>query len=650
MQDEIPPDIKPMSEDEILACVKAEEDSAAVWCNEVGSSREQAMDYYYGKPLGDEEEGRSQVVSNDVCDVIEWLMPEFMRTFAGDEDLIEFEAVNNDVEGAELATKYVNHIINSDNDGFTAKHDTIKDGLLSKLGIFKWQWVEKVEPIDRDYTGLSEMSMAVLMQELQSNAGDTEVKILAHDMTEDESGQPVYAMRVRMLRKWGQVEICAVPPEELLIPRNAAAISQSLRYMAHRTKKSRSDLVAMGYKLAEVMELPAFEANTWNSGLSSSRFEGDYGADIPIQNKMAQEVEYTEHYILMDADGDGITERMLVCVSGNKVLRAEAVASLPFAGWSPVRMSHSAIGRSVADLVIDIQRLQTALLRGTMDNIYSVNAGGRKEVVSGQVNMDDLLTARVDGVIRVKAPGMIRDIPTPFIGEQTMRVMEMVRQMREERSGANRHQQGITAQGLHDTATGAMAMMEQMQQRSELMIRLYAECLKQLYSGVLDLVVRHQDKSRQIRIGGKVLTIDPSAFKERYGLRVKVGSGNASKERKKVDLEYIFGKQALAIQDGMATRGMIYNTLTDMVGLTAMKDVARYFLDPASPEAQRIQAQKQAPQDDPLVKAEIVKGQVQMEINAQKDKFNRQERGVDNAEKMTELSLQYGISLPGSVV
>lgn len=643
-QEDLPSDVRPMTKEEILAAVKAEEANAKSWGEEIAGSRQTAVDYYYGRPLGDEEDGCSQVVSNDVCDVIEGEMPDFVRTFCGDDDLIEFEATGTDVEGAALATKYVRHVVHVDNDGFTVLHDYIKDGLLEKVGCLKWQWVEKVEPIDRDYTGLTEMSMALLMQDIQDKAGDMEVKILAQDSVETPNGT-AYSLRVRMLRKWGQVEICAVPPDELLIPRNTRTIDQSTRYLGHVTPKSRSDLVAMGYPIADVMDLPEYTDDLWREGVDGNTF----GLDVPVQNKMAQMVEYIEHYCLMDADGDGITERLLVCTSGNVVLRAEAVASLPFAVWSPVRMSHSAVGRSDADLTLDIQRLNTALLRGTMDNIYSVNSGGRKEVVTGKVNMDDLLTQRTDGIVRVKEPGQIRDMTTQFIGTQTMQVMDMVRRMRDERTGVNRNQQGITAEGLHQSTDAAMNMLDALQARVELKMRLCAEGIKKMYAGVLDLIVRHQDAPRAIRIGGKVLNIDPSAFRENYGLRVKVGSGNASKDRKRADLEYIFAKQGQAFQQGMATNEHIYNTLSDMVALTTQRDVARYFLDPASPQAKQLAAQKQQQPDDPIVQAEKAKVQGDLVRAAQKDKFDREARDVEHKETMTDLSLKYSVPLPGSV-
>lgn len=643
-------EFRPMTDDDILAVITAEEANAQAWSDERDAETSMALDYYFSKPLGDEEAGRSQVVSNDVCDVVEWLMPEFIRVFAGDDDLVEFEATGSDTKGAELATKYVRHIINVDNDGFTLIHDAAKDGLLSKIGCFKWMWVEKTEHIDRDYTDLDDMAMAMLLQDLHAKAGDMEVKIIAHSEETDASGQVTHDVTIRMVREWGQVEVCAVPPEQIRVTRGTAAINQSTRYFAHVYTKTRSELIAMGYPADKVMDLPAYDGNSIAGGITTARFAGTMNAvNSPVQNKMAEEVEYGEHFCLMDADGDGIAERMMVVKSGHEILRADPVSGLPFSAWSPVRMSHSAIGRSVADLVLDIQRIRTALLRGTMDNIYSVNAGGRKEVVKGQVNMDDLLTQRPGGVVRVKAPGMIRDMPVEFIGGQTMPLMDMIRAMRDERTGQMRHQQGVTAEGLHESTQAAMSMIESMQARTELMLRLYAEALKQMYAGVLDLVVRHQDKPRQVRIAGEVLNIDPAAFKERYGLRVKVGSGNASKDRKRADLEMILGKQASALPVGLSTPQHIYNTLKDIVSLTTQKDATRYFLDPASPQARQMAAQRK-PQEDPLVLAEKVKGQVDMAKAEQQARFDAQDRMLDHAEWATEQTLKFGIPVPGSTV
>ncbi|KRQ94969.1 hypothetical protein CQ12_38220, partial [Bradyrhizobium jicamae] len=67
---------------------------------------------------------------------------------------------------------------------------------------------------------------------------------------------------------------------------------------------------------------------------------------------------------------------------------------------------HRFFGRSVADLIMDIQRIKTALIRGALDNLYLHN-NPRVEVAeanAGQNTLDDLLVSRPGGVVRTKTP------------------------------------------------------------------------------------------------------------------------------------------------------------------------------------------------------------------------------------------------------
>lgn len=647
-----------MSDADILALVNAEMSAAEQWGEELSGDREMALDYYYGRPLGDEEEGHSRVVTSDVADTIEWMMPDLVRTFASDEELIAFVSNKPDDTTAETATKLAHHVFFSENDGFRLIHDSIKDGLLTKTGALKWQWVTKKEPIDQDYRGLSEMEMAMLMQRLEQEAGEgAEVSILSQEVAQDGT----YSIRVRVMRVYGKVEIEVVPPDELLIPRTAKVIDDSCRYVGHKIKtKTRSDLVAEGVPYETVIDLPKM-TDDW-SGDTVSRFNGSFGGDQPTQNTMMEVVEYYEHYVLADLDGDGIAERSLICTSGNEILRRETIASLPISVWSPVRMPHSAIGRSIADRIIDIQRINSALMRGTLDNIYAVNAGGRYEVVSGQVNMDDLLTMRPGGVIRTKAPGMLRPLPVEYIGDKTMQVMEMVRTMREERTGVNKHAQGLNAETMHQTAAGALAVMDQGKALGELIARLYAEfCLKPCFAGILDLTARYQDTRKQILVSGKALEIDPSAFREKYGLRVKVGSGNVRKSEKQASLLDVLQRQTLAMQAGspLVDMGRIFNTLSDLEESRGLLS-SRYWIDPASPEAQQAMAGKRE-RPDPLVEAEMVKAQsrekeaaARLELQGAKEAesatLKRLELASEEERAYTEMELKYSTNIPGAKI
>src|SRR5690606_4720812 len=116
-----------------------------------------------GEPYGDEEDGRSQAISRDVLETVEWLMPDLLRVFMGSDDVVHYEPVGPEDEQAAIqATDYANHIFWKDNPGYQLMYDWFKDALLQKVGVLKVWWAEE-EKVKRDtYTGLSFVTVTEL--------------------------------------------------------------------------------------------------------------------------------------------------------------------------------------------------------------------------------------------------------------------------------------------------------------------------------------------------------------------------------------------------------------------------------------------------------------------------------------------------------
>ena len=66
--------------------------------------------------------------------------------------------------------------------------------------------------------------------------------------------------------------------------------------------------------------------------------------------------------MLVDYDGDGIVERRKICMVGNTVLENEKCGSVPICAWTPLIMPHRHVGRSMAEMVEDIQKTKTGIL------------------------------------------------------------------------------------------------------------------------------------------------------------------------------------------------------------------------------------------------------------------------------------------------
>ena len=136
-----------MTESELVAHLGTEIQSATGYANsELSNQREDAMKYYLGEKFGNEIDGRSEIVTTDVRDTIEYIMPSLMRIFTTHNNIAEFEPQGpEDVEMARQATDYVNYVFMRQNNGFKVLYDAFKDALISKTGIIKHYWEEKTE-------------------------------------------------------------------------------------------------------------------------------------------------------------------------------------------------------------------------------------------------------------------------------------------------------------------------------------------------------------------------------------------------------------------------------------------------------------------------------------------------------------------------
>jgi hypothetical protein len=105
-----------------------------------------ALDYYMSDM--DEEmpapDGRSSVVSSDVQDTIEALLPVLLDIFVSGEHVVEFQPTGAaDEDSAKEETDAVNYVFHEQNDGFLTLYQFFKDALLQKNGFIKVWWEQE---------------------------------------------------------------------------------------------------------------------------------------------------------------------------------------------------------------------------------------------------------------------------------------------------------------------------------------------------------------------------------------------------------------------------------------------------------------------------------------------------------------------------
>jgi len=83
-----------LSNEEIRAILSAEINGALGYLGgQLSEQRKKSVEYYLGEKLGTEIDGRSQVVSTDVADTIETILPNLLRIFTASDRTVICEPV-----------------------------------------------------------------------------------------------------------------------------------------------------------------------------------------------------------------------------------------------------------------------------------------------------------------------------------------------------------------------------------------------------------------------------------------------------------------------------------------------------------------------------------------------------------------------------
>lgn len=630
-----------MTDTELCALIERESSNALGYNDLLADVRRKSLEYYFGDATGDlappEVEGRSKVVSKDLMDAVEWIMPSMMRTFAGSDEVCRFEPDGPEDEQACLdATSFVSHVVMEQNPGFVVLHDAIKNALIQRMGVVKVYADTASDEREEVYQGLDALGAEALV-------ADPEVEVV------EVSQDPVTGLAtIRVRRRWEVKKYCVegVPPEEFGINKDARSIEDA-RFVEHKVKRTLSELKSMGYDPDLVDSLRSDDALEWGGEEDERRSRDESwtaGSNDESGDDSERVVTLTEAYLRCDYDGDGVAEYRRVVKAGKVILENEVTDDHPFALFSPILMPYRPIGLSLWDLLEDIQRIKTVLTRQVLDSAYLSN-NNRTEVVENKVNLDDLLNPRPGGMVRVKEIGAMREIQTPFMGQAGLGVIEYFNGVRDARSGVSEMNQGLTgqeiaksnigSQGVEVLATAAM-------QRVELMARVFAETgVKRLWQLVLKLVTQYQDRPAQLKVNGRWLAVNPREWKTRYRCTITVGMAGATRGAQIQNLLQILNLQREALPTGLADLAKIHNTLSRLVEQMGYRDADQFFSEPQQAQMPQ-QPEQGSAEAQALVQAEQIKAQTAMQ-KAQMDNQTRlqvEQMQIESAERIAQLEQQ----------
>jgi hypothetical protein len=583
-----PVESTPMTEEDLRSLI-AKEISAGIgeWSSELSERRTTAMKLYNGLAYGDEVEGYSAVVSRDIYESVQQILPDLLETFVGGDEVARvLPTTERDEEEAQVTTARLNHLFLHENPGFEIAHHWIVDALIQKNGIVKF-WVEEYEEVT-----------PFEKQDIPSEAVGVMLSMGVRMTKFDETSPGMFHCVGEITKRKQRIIIENVPPEEFGINR-AARSMKSARCAFHITTTTAGALRELGYPADMIDMCPSpsgfedteeEEARAYNEGGEVEGFSE------PFREGADKEKEVAEVYIWVDFDGDGKSELRRVMVGGRRatvVFSNDVVSFIPFASISPTLVPHRFFGTSIADALEDIQRINTVVKRQFLDGLYASTRP--RYAVTGNAktgpdcDVGELDTLRAGGHVTVYQAGALQPLQVTDATTPALMGLEYLRGLREERIGVSRVNTGSAfaagddATKLHGTAKGLQMLQASANKRVALIARIMAETgFKDLFQGLYRLL-REVDGETEFQGRSGWAKSTPEMFETPRQVRISVGLGYGDRKERLEGLMMMTGLQERLTQ---AVPGQIvrpehaYNLVDEICDVLGYRNANRFFGDP----------------------------------------------------------------------
>jgi hypothetical protein len=637
-----------MTERELRAAIDGEVRQAlGKESGQLAIQREAALDLYLGKPLGNEVPGRSAIVSRDAMETVEWALPSMLRVFAQREVMSFIPVGAEDEDLALQEAMYVNHVVMQDNPGFVIFYTWFKDAFISKVGYVKAYWEEKETVETVEYTGQTVEQITKLMEDLQAeDDGEYEIAGQESRTIKTELGPlEVFDVQIKCKKKRGAVTIINLPPEEVVVGKRTRMRLCDTDFIGHLITPTRSDLVAMGFPKDLVKTITEYDWVEASEADARNTVEDDNGgSDDDAADFWSKELRLLEAYIRIDFDRDGYAELRRCIVTGDGILLNEETDHIPIYSLTPIPMPHRHVGLSLIDTIADLAIYKTQLMRQLLDNAYLSN-NKRMFYDRNTVNITQLMVNRPGAHVAVNgnpSSAVWALEPTPII-RNVAPVIDYLDTVKASRIGIDRMTSGLDPDVLQNATKGAIDVAtNKAAERIETIARIFAETgVKELFLGVHRLLRQHQDWVRQIRLKSQWIPVDPSGWRTRSDIVVNAGLGNNTRDEVRQNLQLMGLAQEKAAAAGIILPKNVYKLFARMQRELGF-ETAGFATDPESQEFQQHQ-QTQQPPEDPLLQAQKLKSQVDMQkFQAQQelDKYETQIRAKELQLREREAALK----------
>lgn len=609
-------------EDEQLLAILANERSNSIGFDEddaLADEREKALNYYKGEmPDVPALPNRSKAVSTDVADAIETILPDLVEIFTG-EDVATFSPVGpEDEDAARQETEYVNHVFFDQNPGFLNLTTYFKDACLSKTGVMTWRWEEPRYGDEEVFEGRTAMEAQKLAQFGEIVSVEPEPVVVTQ-------AEPTFKITLKQVIKRGCVKVRCFPPEDFTVGRDTVWLPEAT-YCALRSRRRVQELIEDGIdrELAESLSDYGDDDTTLDNARDTVEEHEEKAEGVGL----LRTVEVVQHFIRLEG-------KVLSVLTGNdeKVLLDKSeVSHIQASAITPYMMTHRFYGESVADKLLEIARIKTALTRMALDSGYfALNQRMQVDVnKSNEWTLSDLMRNEPMMPVRVDAIGAVAPIQSGGLSFDAFGALEYFETMGEKRTGIVRNANGLNPDTLHDTAKGMQALVSAAQKRVRFIARQFAETgVKDAFLGIHALIRENVTQAEKFRFNGKWKDTDPTEWGSRNDMTIEIGLGSSGVDQEIQKLRFIGDAISEVRSDPqlapMVTPTNVYNLLSRLIQKSGFKAPELFITDPSQqpqqttqPDPAQVQAQAEMQKLQAELAADQAKAQGELEVAREK--------------------------------
>ena len=668
---------KPMTETELIAAID-DADNRAYGSNlsnltaALSAERALNIDLYLGKNVDPAPEGQSNVIDRTIFETVQWILPSLCRIFANGDDVVSVVPMNEtDIEQAKQESAYLNWLINNKHPWFDLFLEWCTDALLTKNAYFLVYRDNKRTVDIEKYEGQTKIGVSMLLQDQNVQVIDSRqypAPDLPPEPVIDQTGQPVfdengqvqmapamlYDVVIRRSNEGKDLCIRTLPPERVKVDQRAFSwrIDDRCGYFEYWEETTLTELREQGWDIpTDIADDPELytQEDYARDQYGERRLERYKPTDPSMRRVKARMI-----WIRCDYDGDGKAELLQILRVGRRIFSQEEVSRIPVASGVACPLPHRHIGVAVADMVTDIQRIKTAILRQGLDNLYVAN-NPQKVLNEQYVNLDDALISRAGGIIRATDINQIRYEQMPFVFPQAVAGLEYMDQVRQARTGVNNNFSGVDSQQLSNIQPGTVGQLSSMAAERVVQIaRILAFAIEDLFSIIHEQTLKMGHKKEAMQIAGKWVEVDPGSWKKRTAFKIAVAFAAGNKDAQVGRLMAILQKQSEALQLGIpvCTPENYYNTLMELTKAVDFTAPERFWMDPIKmpprpppppPEGVQTAAIK-AQSDQKITAAELMQREVESERAAALERYKiDSSAGLDVLNKQVEMQHTYAL-------